>query len=109
MSSERTTHRRGRTHPHQRDADFSGQLLGDDIELDETYISNVQETEDFKIDVLTKRSHRNRIKQMYLFWKDNFPNYYAIGVRPLSTEELADKTKNFWKNVEKSNLRFNVF
>ena len=101
MSSRRstTTHRQGRIHPHQRNADFSLSLLGDDIELGESYVSNVQATEDFKIDVKTKRSHRNRIKQFYTFLETAFPQYYEVGVRCLSAEELQDKKKYYWKNT----------
>ena len=59
MSSQRstTTHRQGRIHPHQRNADFNGLLLGDEIELGDTYVINVQAMEDFKIDANTKRTH----------------------------------------------------
>ena len=95
MSSRRstTTHQQGRIHPHQRNADFSSSLLGDDIELGKLYVSNVQATEDFKIDVKTKRTHRNRIKQFYTFLETAFPQYYEVGVRRLSAEEMQDKKK----------------
>ena len=73
-------------------------LLGDNIDLGESYVSNVQATEDFKIDIKTKRTHRNRIKQFYSFLETEFPDYYEIGVRELSKEELADRKKYFWKN-----------
>ena len=97
-SERTTTHQQGRIHPHQRDADFSGEVLGDDIVLNKNFISNVQDTEDFKIDIKTKRLHRNQIKQIYKFWQEKFPEYYAIGVQSLSEEELADQTKYYWKN-----------
>ena len=73
-------------------------LLGDNIDLGESYVSNVQATEDFKIDIKTKRTHRNWIKQFYSFLETKFPDYYKIGVRELSEEELADRKKYFWKN-----------
>ena len=53
-----TTHRQGCIHPHQSNTDFTGSLLGDEIELGDTYVSNVQATEEFKIDAKTKRTHR---------------------------------------------------
>ena len=100
MSSQRstTTHQQGRIHPHQRNADFTGSLLGDEIELGDSYVSNVQATEDFKIDVKTKRTHHNQIKQYYTFLETAFPQYYEVGVRALSAEELEDKQKYFGKN-----------
>ena len=60
MPCERTTtHRQGRIYPHQQEADFSGEFLGDNIVIDATFISNVQDTEDFKIDIKTKYLHYN--------------------------------------------------
>ena len=100
-----TNHRRGRIHPHQRNADLTGSLLGDNIALGEIYVSNVQSTEDFKIDIKTKRTHRNRIKQFYSFLETEFPDYYEIGVRELSEDELADRKKYFWKNKHDNRRR----
>ena len=100
MSQSRptTNHRRGRIHLHQQNTDFTGLLLGDEIELGDSYVRNVQAIEDFKIDIKTKRTHRNRIKQFYRFLETKFLSYYEIGVRVLSEEELADRKKYFWKN-----------
>ena len=99
MSSQRSTmtHQQGRIHPHQRNADFTGSLLGDEIELGDTYISNVQATEDFKIEVKTKRNHCNQIKQYYNFLETAFPQYYEVGVCALSAEELEEKQNYFGK------------
>ena len=52
----------GHIHPHQRDANFSGNLLGDNIILDEAHMTNVQSTEQFTLDVDTKQNHQNCIK-----------------------------------------------
>ena len=32
------------------------------------------------------------------FWKTNYPEYYTVGVRVLSEEELQDQDKYYWKN-----------
>ena len=88
----------GRIYPHNRDANFSGAILGDSIVLDTIYVEGIQETEKFRIDVKTKRGHRNRIKEICKFWQEKFPDYYAVGVRQLSSEEKADLTKYHWKN-----------
>ena len=92
MSRSGSTRGQGRIHPHQRNADFSGELLGEDIDHDERYVSNVHATEQHSINYKTKRAHRNKLKQMYEFWQENFPCYYEIGVRALSEEELIDST-----------------
>jgi hypothetical protein len=88
----------GRIHPHQRDANFSGNLLGDDIVLDESHVTSVQSTEQFMLDVDTKQNHRNRIKHIYTYWKTEFPAYYNVGVKELTSEELGMQTRFYWKN-----------
>ena len=88
----------GRILPHQRDADFGGELLGENIELGESYTLATHNTEQFTILVGTKRKYRNRIKHIYEFWEKEFPEYCSIGVRDLTRTELADSTKYYWKN-----------
>ena len=61
MSYSGGSHRQGRIHPHQRNGDFSGNLLGENLERDGAYVSNVQETEQHSIDYKTKCAHRNKI------------------------------------------------
>ena len=88
----------GRILPHQRDADFSGELLGDKIVIEETHVENVQSVEQFSIDVETKKNHRNRIKHIYKYWEHAFPDYYEIGVKDVSEEEENNVTRFYWKN-----------
>jgi len=88
----------GRIYPHNRDANFTGTILGDSIVLDNKYVEGIQDTEKFSIDINTKRGHRNRIKEIYTFWEANFSDYYAVGVRQLSVEDKSDTTKYHWKN-----------
>ena len=63
MSTNRQ--RGGHILPHQRDADFSGELLGNEIKIEDTHVENVQSVDQFSIDVETKKNHRNRIKHIY--------------------------------------------
>ena len=88
----------GRIHPHQRNANFTGTIIGDSIVLDDHHIQNVQSTEQYSIDTATKRGHRNRIRQIYTAWEEHFPEYYQLGVKTLSADELQDPTKYYWKN-----------
>ena len=61
-------------------------------------VADVHETEKFEIDEDTRRGHRNRIKAIYKFWETKCPDYFQIGVKDLTEEELSDPTKYFWKN-----------
>ena len=88
----------GRIHPHQRDADFDGTLIGNGINLSKETVSGVHSTEQFTVEESTKRTHQNAIKHIYSYWEVHFPDYYAVGVCSLSKEEILDQTKYFWKN-----------
>ena len=81
-----------------RDADFTGELLGEDIDVGEHFVAQAQATEKFSIEEQTKKSHRNKIKQMYKFWETQCPKYYKVGVRDLTNEKLENSTKFYWRN-----------
>ena len=98
LTTSRTS--RGRIQLHQRDADFTGDVLGDNIVIDETIVEEVQAVEQFSIDIATKKNHPNRIKHMYTHWERLFPKYYRVGVRNLTEEEIMDPMKFFWKNKQ---------
>ena len=99
MSTSRQ--RGGRVLPHQRNADFSGEVLGDNITIEETHVHNVQSVEQYSIDLESKNNHMNRIKHVYQYWESSFPDYYAIGVRDVTEEEKNNTTKFFWKNKKR--------
>ena len=82
----------GRIFPHQQDADFTGEVLGDNIHLEENHIEQVQETKQFSLDIDTKKNHQNWIKHIYNYWEQHFPAYYRVGVQTLTDEELNNST-----------------
>ena len=90
----------GRILPHQRDADFGGAILGENIELGESYTLATHDTEQFTILEGTKRKYRNQIKYIYEFWEKEFPDYCLIGVLELARTKLAEATKYWWKKQE---------
>ena len=46
----------GQIQPHQRNADFDGKLLGENIVLEEPHIEEVQAVEQFSLDEDTKKN-----------------------------------------------------
>jgi hypothetical protein len=48
----------------------------------------------------TRRNYRSRISKIIKHFKENFPEYYEIGVRALTQEEIADRTKYYFKEKE---------
>ena len=83
----------GQIHPHQCNADFDGELLGDNITLEESHIEEVQAVEQFSLNAETRKKHQNRIKHIYNYWERSFPDYFRVGVRGLSGDDLNDNTK----------------
>ena len=53
----------------------------------------ILETESYKKKVRTLRDHRNRIKHIYEFLEENYNEYFTIGTRELTEEELRDLSK----------------
>ena len=59
----------------------------------------VRNTEQRGLDLKTKRNYRNRIREIYTFFKSHYPDYYRVGVRQLSEEERTDPDSFYWKNL----------
>ena len=88
----------GRIHPHQRNANITGTILGDSILLDEHYIEGLQVVEAHGIEIKSKHNHHNCIKHIYTFWEEYFSECNEIGVKFLSADKLNNRTKYYWKN-----------
>ena len=58
----------------------------------------MRETERNDLATNNKRNYRNRLKNLYTFWQEKYPQYYAVGVRALTEEELGDEDMFWWKN-----------
>jgi hypothetical protein len=79
--------------------------LGADILVLEEHSASVHNREDQHISLGNKQTYRNR-KRNYRnclghicdFLQERYPEYYAVGVRALSEEELANPDMYWWKN-----------
>jgi hypothetical protein len=80
----------GRIRPYERDADDSTAILGASIPVQDVHSQEVRNTEQLGLDLKTKRNYRNRIREIYTFFKSYYPDYYKVGVRQLSEEERTD-------------------
>ena len=59
----------GRIHPHQRDADFIGKFIGDEIHLSEDYITSEEATEQHKIEEKKIANTATRLRRSMIFGK----------------------------------------
>ena len=91
----------GRIHPHQRDTNNDAPILGANVEILDEHSSSVRQTERMDLEKKSKRDHRNRLKHIYMFWEEKYPDYHAVGVCELTEEELAEGPEGdmyWWKN-----------
>ena len=58
----------------------------------------ILETEAYKKKVRTLREHRNRIKHVHEFLEKSYKDYFTIGTREITEEELRDPSKYWHKN-----------
>ena len=89
----------GRIRPYERDADDSTAILGASIPVQDVHSQEVRNTEQRGLDLKTKRNYRNRIREIYTFFKSHYPDYYTVGIRQLSEEERTDPDSFYWKNL----------
>jgi hypothetical protein len=89
----------GRIRPYERDADDSTAILGASIPVQDVHSQEVRNTEQRGLDLKTERNYRNRIQEIYTFFKSHYPDYYTVGVRQLSEEEWTDPDSFYWKNL----------
>ena len=54
--------------------------------------------------ITCRKNYRNRLEKVMDFWKDKFPEYYTLGVRTVTSDELNDSTKWFFKGRYKRDL-----
>lgn len=89
----------GRIHLHDRDTNNEAPIIGGETEI-EGYKDAVHENNKHRINEATRKNYRSRIRRIYAYLKEKYPEYYALGVKKLSAEEKADKTKFYYAKDE---------
>jgi len=89
-------HRGGRIHPHQRDTNDNVTVLGDNLESPNDLAARVNETMKVTMTDGCRRNYRQRILRIIEFWRQEDPEYLAVGVRQVTEEEGTDETKYFY-------------
>ena len=89
-------HRGGRIHPHQRDTDDNAAVLGDNLESPRDLAAKYNETMKGTMTDGCRWNYRQRILHIIEFWRQEDPEYFAVGVRQVPEEEGKDETKYFF-------------
>lgn len=83
----------GRIYLHQRDTDDVSQLINANIVITAEHAAAINETNTKEMDDKTRKEYRNRIRHIYRWWMENYPEYFENGTCVLSQEEKEDRVK----------------
>ena len=89
--------RGGRIHPHQRDTNDDVAILGEHLnDIGDDFQQNYNEVKKHAMSDKNRKDYRCRIMRVCKYWKEHCPDYYAIGVREVTDEDLKDESKFYY-------------
>ena len=83
----------GRIHLHQRDTDDVSQLIHANMAINAEHAAAINETNNKEMDDKTRKEYRNRIRHIYTWWMEHYPDYFEVGTRVLPVVEKEDRVK----------------
>ncbi len=89
---------RGRVRTHDRDTNDSDAIIGSSLNIGVDHSTEVRNTNKKGLKEKCKRDYRNRIKRTCDFLSEEYPDYFAIGVRTLTAEDLGNPDMFYHKN-----------
>ena len=93
--------RGGRILPHQRDTNDAVAILGEDLDdIGTNFQQNYNEVKKHEMGDKCRREYRCRIVRICEYWRKNFPDYYAIGVKKVTDEDLIDESKFYYNHYQ---------
>ena len=95
----------GRCLPSLRPAGPDVPIIGGNINIRHAHLDQIQETEDNRRKLKTKKEHRNRLKTIITWLKKEYPEYVAAGgVVPISQENID--RPNFFQHNNTEDLNY---
>jgi hypothetical protein len=92
--------RGGRIRAHERDTNDTNGILGEEIAVRDEDLANIRLTEEQLKEKTTKIDMRNRLKHIYTFWQESYPEYYGVGVRSVTDEDRQMQGRFYHTNAE---------
>ena len=90
----------GRILPSTRNADDTTPILGaDSVSIQADHNDAIISTENKSMDDKTRKNYRNRLNEIMDWTEEEYPEYYEIGVRELTEDELVDQVLFPHKNT----------
>ena len=89
--------RGGRILPHQRDTNDDVAILGENLDdIGGNFQQNYNEVKKHAMSDKNRKDYRCRIIRVCKYWKEHCPDYYAIGVKKVTNEDLHDASKYYY-------------
>ena len=82
---------------HDRDTDDGNHVIGAKLRINEVHSMAIIETEKRAINDSLRNNYWNRIQHIIDFWKEEYPEFHALGVQQLGARELSDPVQHWHK------------
>ena len=86
----------GRIYLHNRQVDNEAVVIGSHLEFGSSFKDQLNETMSHGLKDDTRRNYRQRIASIIRYLETHHPEYYDLGTREVTTEELHDKSKYYF-------------
>ena len=110
MPRARNGRRSGRIRVDERVVDDESPIIGANIAVDQAYVVGIVQTEQASMSDKCRKEYRNRIKHIYRWLMEKYPDYFEVGTRVLTQDERDDPV--FFAHTNDRDLRYagiNVF
>ena len=100
----------GRIRVDERVVDDESPIIGANIAVDQAHVVGIVQTEQASMSDKCRKEYRNRIKHIYRWLMETYPDYFEVGTRVLTQDERDDPV--FFAHTNDRDLRYagiNVF
>ena len=87
-----------------RTTDDSHRIIGSNINVTQGHKEQMNETKKKKNELATRQGHRRLLNKLMIFWRENYPEYFEVGTRVITQEEVDNdmlfyypRQKNYMK------------
>ena len=86
----------GRIRAFQRDTNDATPRVGANLPTPANLAAKFHETSELAMSNKCRRNYRQRLARIIRFWKKEDVEYYTVGVKEVSANDLHDRTKYFF-------------
>jgi hypothetical protein len=94
----------GRIRVDERVVDDESPIIGANIAVDQAHVVGIVQIEQASMSDKCKKEYRNRIKHIYRWLMEKYPDYFEVGTRVLTQDERDDPV--FFAHTNDRDLRY---